>query len=151
MTAVNDHACVLEINDIGILIKGKSGTGKTSLMLGLLERAKLEELNACMIADDQVFLKLDAGILIANAPENTAGLVELRGYGILKMPHKKSCEIKVVVNILEDKIIERMPDAKHHLFETLKLPLIEVPQCHETLAVRIVFAWLNENASLQVY
>lgn len=151
MTAVNDHACALEINDIGILIKGKSGIGKTSLMLGLLERAKLEKFNAFMIADDQVFLNVYDEKLIASAPENTAGLVELRGYGILRMPHIKSCEIKVVVNILEDKKIERMPDAKHHLFETLRLPLIEVPQRHESLAVRIVFAWVNENASLQVY
>ena len=150
MRALNHHACALEINEIGIIIKGKSGSGKTSLMLGLLEHAKLEKLNALLIADDQVFLNVDDEKLIASAPENTAGLVELRGYGILKTPHKKSCEIKVVINILQDEKIERMPDEKHYPFETLRLPLIEVPQRHESLAVRIVFAWLNENASLQV-
>lgn len=150
MTAVNHHACALKINDIGILIKGSSGSGKTSLMLGLLERAKLETISAWMVADDQVFLTVDNGKLVASSPENTAGLLELRGYGILKTPYKKSCEIKVVVNILQDEKIERMPDQKYHLFETLKLPLIEVPKRHENLAVRIVFAWLNQNASLQV-
>ena len=56
MTASNHHACALEIHGTGILIKGSSGSGKTSLMLGLLERAKLENLNAAMIADDQVLL-----------------------------------------------------------------------------------------------
>lgn len=151
MTAVNHHACALKINDVGILIKGSSGSGKTSLMLGLLERAKLETISAWMVADDQVFLTVDNGKLVASSPESTAGLLELRGYGILKTPYKKSCEIKVVVNILQDEEIERMPDQKYHLFETLKLPFIEVPKRHENLAVRIVFAWLNQNASLQVY
>lgn len=151
MTAVNQHACALEINDIGILILGKSGSGKTSLMLGLIERAKLEKLSAWMITDDQVFLNIDGEKLIASAPESTAGLVELRGHGIIKKPHKKSCEIKVVITILDDENIERMPDQKYYFFETLQLPLIEVPQRHENQAVRIVFAWLNENASLQVY
>jgi len=150
MTAKNHHACALKINEIGILIKGKSGSGKTSLMLGLLERAKLENLNACMIADDQVFLKRNTNSLIANAPEATAGLVELRGYGIMKKPHQHSCEIKLIIDILEDEKIDRLPEQKFHVFETLELPLVEVPQNHETQAVRIIFAWLQENTNLQV-
>lgn len=150
MTALNHHACVLEINGIGILIKGGSGTGKTSLMLGLLERARLENLTAIMIADDQVLLKHDKNSLIACTPEAIAGLVEVRGHGILQHPHKSSCEVRLIVNILEDEKIERMPEQKYQIFESQKLPLVEVPQRHENQAVRIIFAWLNENASLQV-
>ncbi len=150
MTASNHHACALEINEIGILIQGSSGSGKTSLMLGLLERSKLENLNASMIADDQVLLKHDKNSLIACTPEAIAGLVEVRGHGILQYPHKSSCKVRLIVNILEDEKIERMPDQKYQIFENLKLPLVEVPQRHENQAIRIIFAWLNENASLQV-
>ena len=150
MTALNHHACALEINGIGILIKGGSGTGKTSLMLGLLERARLENLNAILVVDDQVLLKSGRHNLVAHAPQAIAGLIELRGHGILQHPHKSSCKVRLIVNIIQDEKIERMPGQKYLTFENHKLPLIEVPQRHETQAVRIVFAWLNENASLQV-
>lgn len=150
MPVKNHHACALEINEIGILIKGHSGTGKTSLMLSLLERAKLENLNGLMIADDQVILKRDQNQLIANTPKSIAGLIELRGHGIIKKPYKPSCDIKLIVHILEDEKIDRMPEQKYYNFEDLDLPMVEVPQKHENQAVRIVFAWLKENASLQV-
>lgn len=150
MVAINHHASALHINEIGILIEGASGSGKTSLMLGLLERAQLENLKASMIADDQVFLKQNKNSLIARAPKTIAGLVEIHGYGIIKKPHEPKCDIKLIVEIVEDEKIDRMPKQKYRIFETLRLPMIEVPQTHETQAVRIVFAWLRENASLQV-
>lgn len=150
MTVLNHHACALEINETGILIKGASGSGKTSLMLGLLERATLENMNAFMITDDQVFLKREHNSLIASAPQAIAGMVELRGYGIMEKCHKPSSNLDLVVEITEDKRIDRMPEKKYYIFEGLKLPMLEVPLRHENQAVRIIFAWLYENADLQV-
>jgi len=132
------------------LPEGKSGSGKTSLMLGLLEYCSLRDLNAFMIADDQVLLTCNQNDLVATAPEVTAGMVELRGYGIIKRNNKPFCKIGLIVEIIEDEKIDRMPQQKYQILETQKLPLIEVPQRHENQATRIVFAWLNENANLQV-
>ena len=45
------HGCVVDIGGKGILITGKSGSGKTSLALGLIERAPVA---AALVADDRV-------------------------------------------------------------------------------------------------
>lgn len=150
MIGKTHHACALEINQSGILIKGRSGSGKTSLMMGLLERAKLEGYEAYLIADDQVILNSEIEFLEASVPSQIAGLVEIRGYGVVKHSHKSSTKLKLIVELIDDKKIERMPEPKFYELENATLPLLELPEQHESQALRIIFAWLNENAVLHV-
>ncbi len=150
MIGKTHHACALEINQTGILIKGRAGSGKTSLMMGLLEKAKVDGFEAFLIADDQVLLESISGDLEAKPPKTIAGLVEIRGHGIITHPYKEKTKLKLVAELIEDEKVERMPQDKFYQFEELTLPLIEVPQRHENLAVRIIFAWLFENAGLHL-
>ncbi len=150
MVGKTHHACALEISQVGILIKGMAGSGKTSLMMGLLERAKHEGLEAFLIADDQVLLNSRSQHLEAKVPETIAGLIEIRGYGITPHPNKQTTVINLVVELLEDEKIERMPEQRFYDFQFIKLPMLQVPQRHENQAVRIIFAWLIENAGLHV-
>lgn len=150
MSFQTEHACAVEINGMGILIKGQSGFGKTSLMMGLLERAKLEALNGFLIADDRVILKSKTNMLEASSPEKLAGLVEIGGFGIVKHPYRETTRIGLVVEIIADEDIERMPDQQYFSRDSISLPMISVPSRHETQSVRIVFAWLGENGCLQV-
>jgi len=150
MSETNRHACALEINKTGILIIGQPGSGKTSLMMGLLQRAKIEKLNASLVADDQVYLSTPDQKVFAKVPETIAGMVEIRGYGITDHAFKSETQIELVVELIEDDKIERMPHPKSYEINSLNLPLLEVPQRHENQAVRIIFAWLLENACLQV-
>lgn len=148
MTIQTHHACALEVTQIGILIQGSSGSGKTSLMMGLLERAKQENLDGFLIADDQVFLTLENTSLIAKAPETISGLIEIRGFGVVSHSHKQTGIIKLVVELVDDEEIDRMPEQEFWKFETQRLPLLKVPIRHESQSVRIVFAWLFENSHL---
>ena len=150
MKGKTKHACALEISQTGILIRGNSGSGKTSLMMGLLERAKRENLQAYLVCDDQVYLIPNSEGLDAIAPKEIAGAVEVRGYGIINLPNKDKTQVDLVVDLVEDEIVERMPDQKFCELENLRLPLVEVPERHENQAVRIVYAWLVENAGLQL-
>lgn len=150
MTSRTHHACALEIDQIGILIIGKSGSGKTSLMMGLLERAKQENKEAYLVTDDRVHLKTSGEKLDAETPGTIAGLVEIRGYGVIAHPNKNTTAIKLVVELVKDESIERMPEQKYYEFEGMRLPLLEVPIRHENQAVRIVFAWLVQKAGLHV-
>lgn len=150
MTNKTQHACALEINATGILIKGMSGSGKTSLMLGLIERAAQYNITAALIADDQVILKTNGDTLEASAPETIKGLVELRGYGIMKCANKATTQIALVVELVEDEKIQRMPEASFGRVEGINLPLLKVPLRHESQAVRIIFAWLIDNTDLHV-
>lgn len=148
MNSISRHGNVLAIGHCGILIEGSSGSGKSSLAMGLIERAERCGLNAAFVADDRFLLTSNEGKLIANVPDTIAGKIEVRGYGIVDLPHQHSCEISVVVRIKADEDIKRMPEKSSVLIQNISLPLVEVPARHEEAAARIVFAWLKDNMGI---
>lgn len=146
MSAKTHHCTAVVVNGHGILIKGASGSGKTSLALGLVERAYQKGWQASLVGDDRLHLNEDSGRLMAVVPDVLAGKAELRGYGIVNLPHVSEAAISLVANLVDDDTIERMPDSKTVAIEKVTLPLIEVPVRHEEQAARILMAWLHEQA-----
>ncbi len=73
------HGCMVDLRGIGILIMGKSGSGKSETAIGLIERG------AALVADDMVRLKFVGGELIATSPELSRGYIEMRGIGIVNI------------------------------------------------------------------
>ena len=145
MGPTNHHCNVLVVASCGLLIEGDSGSGKTSLTLGLLETARNEGLEGFLVGDDQVYLNITDKGLEATVPESISGKLELRGYGVVDWPHQNSARISAVIQLTDDAEVERHPDEKSRVIMGQKLPLIEVPVRHEQAAVRIVFAWLRDN------
>ena len=72
------HATAVLVGADGVLIRGESGSGKSALALALIERG------ARLIADDRLTLSGCHGRIVATAPGATAGLIELRGRGIVE-------------------------------------------------------------------
>ncbi len=139
----NHYCCVVEISGTGILIEGSSGSGKSSLALGLVERAVNRGLQGFLIADDQAILEAKGGVLHARVPPQLAGKVEIRGFGISTTPYKESAAVSIVAKMVGDELVERMPDAATCSVQGLKIPLVKVPIRHEEAAVRIIFACLE--------
>lgn len=112
MNTANIHASCVRLgragrafgapSDAGILILGKSGSGKSELALRLIAEG------ASLVADDRVELFVRKGKLFARAPKTLAGLIEIRGVGIIKLPRKKDAQIALVVNLTNTKIA-RLP------------------------------------------
>lgn len=75
--STNLHGCMVDIRGVGVMITGKSGSGKSETAIGLLERG------AALVADDLVKVRLIGGELIASAPELSRGYLEMRGIGII--------------------------------------------------------------------
>ncbi|MEQ5787159.1 HPr kinase/phosphatase C-terminal domain-containing protein [Erythrobacter sp. NFXS35] len=77
------RASAVAIGGRALLIEGPPGCGKSSLALALIDRG------AALIGDDAVTLTLNltrAGKqLIASPPPNIAGMLELRGIGLVQM------------------------------------------------------------------
>ena len=73
------HGCMVDIRGIGVLITGKSGSGKSETAIGLLERG------AALVADDVVRVRAVAGELIASSPDLSRGYLEMRGIGIINV------------------------------------------------------------------
>ncbi|MFA9423155.1 MAG: HPr(Ser) kinase/phosphatase [Sedimentibacter sp.] len=75
------HGVCIEVFGVGVLIKGKSGIGKSETSLELINRGHR------LVADDAVIIKkIDSG-LKATCPELTQHLMEIRGIGILDIKH----------------------------------------------------------------
>jgi len=73
------HGCMMDMRGIGVLIMGKSGSGKSETAVGLLERG------ASLVADDMVRVKYVGGDLIASSPALSRGYMEIRGIGIINV------------------------------------------------------------------
>ncbi|WP_147110803.1 HPr kinase/phosphorylase [Tateyamaria sp. syn59] len=72
------HASAVAVDGRGVLIRGASGSGKSSLALQLIG------LGATLIADDQTELNLGASGILLSAPATIRGQIEARGVGILR-------------------------------------------------------------------
>lgn len=60
-----------------------------------------------MISDDYTVLTREHGALIASAPGTIAGLIEVRGLGIVTVPHVDKVPVALVVRLSDAP--ERMP------------------------------------------
>ncbi|MFK7901346.1 MAG: HPr kinase/phosphorylase [Nitratireductor sp.] len=143
----NFHCTIIDIAGFGgLLIIGVSGSGKTSLALGLLEHFNRHDKNtAAFVCDDQALLSANNAKLIAHAPNAIEGKVEIFGFGISEIDHKPASEIKLIVELVEDALIERMPEDKIYTLMGLDIAHIQVPIRHEAQSIRIIKAWLNKN------
>lgn len=95
------HATCIALDGRGVLLRGAPGAGKSDLALRLIEGG------AALVADDQVALAGEGGRLIASPPAAIAGLLEVRGLGIVSMDHVPQCP----VDLARPEAIQRMPEA----------------------------------------
>lgn len=105
MSIATVHASAVQVEGRGVLIRGASGSGKSSLALALLFGSP----PAALIADDRVVLAVASGRLIASAPAELAGLIEVRGFGIVRRPCVASAAIDLVAELLPAAECPRLP------------------------------------------
>ncbi|MBE0580803.1 HPr kinase/phosphorylase [Devosia sp.] len=98
----NVHGTGLLLGSTGVLLRGPSGAGKSVLALSLLDRWEGRGLPAFLVSDDRVELVQTGRELSMRAPDTLAGLIELRGRGIVKRPHKSLVTLHLVVDLVPD-------------------------------------------------
>ncbi|HKQ94292.1 MAG TPA: HPr kinase/phosphatase C-terminal domain-containing protein [Aestuariivirgaceae bacterium] len=108
------HGTCLDIEATGILILGPPGSGKSDLALRLIDAPGhglgADLARATLVADDQVLLLRDGGGIVASAPAPLAGLIEVRGIGILKARYRRRSRLGLVVRLVPVADIERLPE-----------------------------------------
>lgn len=97
------HATAVAIGGRGVLLRGASGAGKSDLALRLIDRG------AVLIADDQVICSLKDAAVILAAPEKIAGLIEIRGLGLRRMPFL-TAELALVIDLVPPDQVPRLPE-----------------------------------------
>ncbi|MEG9884735.1 MAG: HPr kinase/phosphatase C-terminal domain-containing protein [Hyphomicrobiales bacterium] len=88
------HASCVAIGGYGIVLLGAPGSGKSDLALRLIDSdgrgVGARRMTARLVGDDQIYLSLCEGRVMASAPEVLAGRLEIRGLGVVSAPYARS-------------------------------------------------------------
>jgi serine kinase of HPr protein (carbohydrate metabolism regulator) len=103
------HASCVVVRDAGVLIRGASGSGKSSLARQILLEADRAGCFARLVCDDRVGVERRNGRLIAKAVPAIAGITEIRGMGLLTMPYEMLAVVRWVIDL--GSAPARLPDA----------------------------------------
>ena len=119
ISAETVHASTVATDGRAVVILGPSGSGKSDLALRLLDRG------FTLVSDDQTLIKKDGDRLMASAPPNIAGKLEIRGIGIVDMETLSNIPVALLVELTSE--IQRLPDEnRERPLLGIKLPLISI-------------------------
>ena len=118
------HASAAARDGAGVLLLGPPGAGKSDLLLRLLDHG------FTLVADDQVLLEGAH----ASAPPHIAGLLEVRGIGIVRMPYTDAAIVLAVQLGAGTRLPEpcRCPD--------LDVPLVNIDPRAASAPLRVALA-----------
>ncbi|WP_343347055.1 aldolase [Sphingomicrobium sp. XHP0239] len=115
----NVHATCVALRGRAVLLTGASGVGKSDLALRLIDRGW------SLVSDDRTLLDQEDAALVATPPATIAGRIEVRGLGIVTLPHLASAPVALLVRLGEE--IDRLPpDDAVETVAGVDLPLLRV-------------------------
>ena len=116
-----------------VVISGPSGSGKSDLALRLLDRG------FTLVSDDQTIVRKEGDRLIASAPSNIAGKLEIRGIGIVEVDHVSDVPVALLIELTSD--IQRLPDDnRERPILGVALPLISIDAMAASAPSKVAYA-----------
>jgi len=119
MSAKKFHSTSVVIEDLGLLIKGQSGSGKSDLALRLIDSG------ATLISDDLTICKKIGDYLYLYPHYKTKGLLEVREIGVMTVPYVENIKLTLVVELVEERF-ERTPEMMNCSILGIKFPKIKI-------------------------
>jgi serine kinase of HPr protein (carbohydrate metabolism regulator) len=105
------HASAVLVGARAVLIRGAAGSGKSRLALDLIDAAACGLLPfARLVGDDRVHLSVAHGRLLVRPAAQIAGLIEVRGLGIRRLPYEELAVVGLAAE-LGASDAERLPAA----------------------------------------
>jgi HPr kinase/phosphorylase len=130
---VTTHGTLLDIKGVGVLLRGKSGVGKSECALALIERGH------SLVADDLTYVRLvGERELVGTSSDLNRGYMECRGIGIINIAElfgvrsiRREKRLDLVITFIdyEPGMDEERTGLEQHYYKILNrdVPLIEIP------------------------
>ncbi len=127
------HSSMVDIQGVGVLIRGESGIGKSECVLGLIERGY------SLVADDITKIKCIEGTeLMATSADLTRHYMEVRGIGVINVASifgassiRNSKRIDLVVTLMDWTKMENINrtglDQEYFEILQIKVPHVTIP------------------------
>jgi HPr kinase/phosphorylase len=132
------HATAVAIGRRGVLIRGKSGSGKSDLALRLIDGG------AKLIADDVVDIVKRGGALglypPSGAPRSLKGKMEVRGLGIVAVPSVRQARLTLVVDLVGAGRVERYPESIQSTFLGIRIKHLKLHAFEASTAAKVRLA-----------
>jgi serine kinase of HPr protein (carbohydrate metabolism regulator) len=116
------HGTCVACGTRAILLRGPSGAGKSDLAFRLIRADAAGETR--LVADDQVRLVHEGERLVASAPAVLAGLIELRGLGLVVVPVAAHGDVALIVDLVPREDVPRLAEPRHEKIGGLSLPVL---------------------------
>lgn len=127
------HATTVSIDGRAVLLCGPSGAGKSDLALRLIDRG------AVLVSDDTTLVKRIDGRLVATCPATIAGKMEVRGLGIVAMPHVGEASVALVADLSD--MVERMPlEPVHRTIAGMQVPVVRIVPHEASAPIKVELA-----------
>ncbi len=127
------HATTVAIGGRGVLIEGVSGAGKSDLALRLIDRG------ATLVSDDYSYIQRRDGQIISSPPAAIAGKIEVRGIGIVDMPHAEEAPVALLVALGEP--TARLPEpGVARTFLGVEIPFLALDGREASAAIKVELA-----------
>lgn len=127
-------AIATELGPRAVLLRGPSGSGKSDLGLRLIDAG------AQLVADDQSELVRVGDRVVVRPPSAIAGLIEVRGIGILRLDPLMQAPLALIADLAVTEAIDRLPLPRTERILGLDLPLIAVAPFEASAAAKLRLA-----------
>lgn len=129
---INIHAVAVAIDGKGVLITGKSGSGKSDLALRLVDRG------AKLISDDRVILRQVGRHISMTPPDEIAGKIEVRHIGIITCEYSPA-NLAMIIDL--DRVPPRMPpETETRAILEMDIPLYHIAPFEGSAPIKVELA-----------
>ena len=108
----------MSINGRAVLLRGKSGSGKSDLALRLIDAG------ARLVADDQSRLWREGPAVLAGAPASIVGVIEVRGIGIVHLDSASAARLCLIADLVPPDRVERLPEPRSETILGVAIPTL---------------------------
>ncbi len=128
------HGTTVALDGRAILLRGPSGSGKSDLALRLIDAG------GGLVADDQSLVWRDGEALFVRAPATIAGLIEVRGVGLVKVDALPQGRLVLIADLVAPQHVERLPEPRSETIFGLAIPLVAVAPFEASAPIKLRLA-----------